>query len=325
VTLARKYTDLGDNPDDIVVPFAAEGLETRGRLARLGPVVDQILRRHNYPEPVSRLLGEAIALAAMLGTTLKFEGRLILQTQTDGPVSTLVVDFDTPDRLRGWAQFDADAVARWQDSDVLDSADLLGKGNLALTLDYGREQNRYQGLVPLENGSLSEAADLYFRQSEQIPTLVRVAVAEKVVPEGRQWRAGGLLVQYLPESGGTPRRLDLHPGDAPDDAEIPEKADEPDAWVEASALAATIEDVELIDPDLSPETLLYRLFHENGVRVFETQSLRDVCRCSEQRIREMLTQFTPEERAEMVEQGGIYVTCEFCSTRYDFDPGEFEG
>ena len=324
MTLPKESMGLAEIPDDVVLPFSAEGLGTRGRLARLGPVVDQILRRHDYPEPVSRLLGEAIVLASMLGTTLKFDGRLILQTQSDGPVSTIVVDFDTPDSLRGWAQFDADAVARWQQSGSSDQAELLGKGSLALTLDYGREQTRYQGLVPLEGGSFAQAANLYFHQSEQIPTLVRLAVAENILPEGRQWRAGGLLVQYLPETGGIHRRPDLDPGDVPEGTDAPDINAEPEAWIEASALAATVEDIELIDPNLSPEQLLIRLYHESGVRVFESQPLSDTCRCSQDRIRDMLAQFSPEEREEMVENGGIFVTCEFCSTSYDFDPEEFK-
>lgn len=314
---------LNDHPDDVVVPFSAEGLETRGRLVRLGSTVDQILRRHDYPEPVSRILGEAIVLTAMLGTNLKFEGRFILQTQSDGPISTLVVDFEAPDRLRGWAQFDAEAVAALGGTKS-NAADLLGTGHLALTLDYGVEKNRYQGLVPLAGTSLSEAADLYFLQSEQIPTRIRLAVAENILPEGRQWRAGGLLVQYLPESGGLPRRPDLSPGDVPKGAVQEDSIDEPDAWVEVNALTNTIEDVELTDPGLSPEQLLYRLFHEKGVRVFEGQDLRDVCRCSRERVRNMLQQFSAEERAGMVDGDEMYVVCEFCSTRYEFDPKEFD-
>ncbi len=309
--------------DDFVLPFSAEGLETRGRIVRLGPAVDQILRRHNYPEPVSRLLGEAIVLAAMLGTNLKIEGRLILQTQGDGPISTLVVDFEAPDRLRAWAQFDAEAVAVF-DQKSRDPAELLGNGHLALTLDYGREQTRYQGLVPLEGCSLSQAADLYFQQSEQIPTRVRLAVAENIVAEGRQWRAGGLLIQYLPKTGGTPKRPDLSPGDAPQGHDDNNPVEEPDVWLEASALASTVEDIELTDPELAPEQLLYRLFHEKGVRVFKGQKLREKCRCSQDRVRNMLEQFSPSERTDMIDDGEIYVVCEFCSTRYDFDPKDFD-
>ncbi|MBZ0216846.1 MAG: Hsp33 family molecular chaperone HslO, partial [Fimbriimonadaceae bacterium] len=238
MSLAKEISELRTDHDDFVVPFSAEGLETRGRLVRLGPAVDQILRRHDYPEPVSRMLGEAIVLAAILGTSLKFEGRFILQTQSDGPISTLVVDFEAPDRLRAWAQFDADAVMAIGVAKA-GSAALLGKGHLALTLDYGHEKNRYQGLVPLEGNTLSEAADLYFLQSEQIPTRIRLAVAENIVPGERQWRAGGILVQYLPESGGLPRKPDLSPGDVLEGHEVAGDIDEPDAWVEASALTNT--------------------------------------------------------------------------------------
>ncbi len=304
--------------DDIILPFAAARLQARGRIVRLSDTVDKILRGHDYPDPVSRLLGEAIALGVLLGTSLRFEGRFILQTKTDGPVPTIVVDFETPNRIRAWAQFDEDALAEFSGDGVNASARLIGNGHLALTIDHGQQQNRYQGLVPLESASLSDAADLYFSQSEQIPTLVRLAVGEEIDGTARHWRAGGILVQHLPEAGAAVAHRDLHPGDLPDGvAPLPE-FEEADQWVETRALAATIEDHELIDPGLSPEQLLYRLFHENGVRVFAKTKLRAQCRCSRESVAAMLRKFSPEERADMVVDGEIYVDCQFCSTRYVF-------
>lgn len=314
--------------DDLIVPFEAEGLDARGRLVRLGPAVDAILARHAYPAPVSRLLGEAIALTALLGASLKFDGRFILQTQGDGPVSMLVADFGAPDTIRACATFDADALAAAGEH-ARDPAALLGTGHLAMTIDQGGEGTRYQGVVPLDGRSLAAAADLYFRQSEQIPTLVRLAVAEQVTPAApggsarTAWRAGGLLLQHLPRGDRAPAR-DLPPGDAPRDWPISPGGGEPERWVEARALAATVEDHELTDPTLTPERLLFRLFHERGVRLFGPQPVRDACRCSRERIEEMLLRFTPEERADMVaETGEIVVTCHFCSARYHFAPGDF--
>src|SRR5580693_4848066 len=179
--------------DDIVLPFAVESLSTRGRLVRLGRAVDLLLKRHDYPEPVSKLVAEAVALAALLGSTLKLEGRFQLQTKGEGPVNMLLVDFDAPSNLRALARFDRDRVSRASPGE-----DLLGRGHMAFTIDPGGEMTRYQGVIALEGQGLEGAAHHYFERSEQIPTLVRLAVGETVSQEGRAWRAGGLIVQYLP-------------------------------------------------------------------------------------------------------------------------------
>ncbi len=227
----------------------------------------------------------------------------------------IVVDFDAPDRLRAFARFDEARLAEG-------GPDLLGRGHLALTLEQGGDLKRYQGIVPLEGQGLEEAAHRYFRQSEQIPTFVRLAVAESIKGAQASWRAGGLMVQFLPAA--PERQADLPPGDAPAGAHVPEET-ENDAWVEAKMLASTIEDHELVDPNLSSERLLYRLFHERGVRVFTPQEIRAECRCSRERIAAMLKRFSPEERAEMVgDNGKIGVTCEFCSTYREFDPEELK-
>lgn len=320
-------TDTTQAPgvDDAVLPFAVEALDVRGRVVRLGPSIDTILRRHGYPDSVARLLGEAAALTVLLGASLKFEGRFQLQTKTDGPVEMIVVDFEAPDRLRATARFDAERVAALGAGPVRDAA-LIGNGHLAMTIDQGSAASRYQGVVPMEGQSLEEAAHQYFRQSEQIPTVVRLAVAEAVEEGAGRWRAGGLIVQFLPQSIDRARLADLPPGDIPEGhAHLGTDAPEDDAWVEARSLAATIEDHELVDPNVSSERLLYRLFHERGVRVFDRQPVRETCRCSRERVMGMIRSFSPEERRDMVaDDGRIVITCEFCSRRYDLDPAEVE-
>src|SRR5277367_605942 len=306
--------------DDAVLPFEVDALDLRGRLTRLGPALDDVLTKHDYPPPVAKLLGEAIVLTTLLGSSLKFNGRFILQTQTDGPVSFLIVDFQAPDRLRAYARFDAKRL-----KEGLDSGALLGKGHLAMTIDQGPDMSRYQGLVALEGGTLEDAAHEYFLRSEQIPTRVRLAVGEEWRGGGEgpkhRWRAGGMLLQFLPKAPERARQADLHPGDAPEGTVTPE-VEQDDAWVEGQSLISTVEDVELIDPDLSGERLLYRLFHERGVRVFSPLVLRAQCSCSREAVSGMLQSFAPEDRTEMVKDGKVVVTCEFCSSVYQFSPTE---
>ncbi len=315
--------------DDRVLPFTVEALDVRGRVVRLGPALDTILRRHGYPEPVARVLGEAAALTALLGTSLKFEGRFQLQTKSDGPIEMLVLDFDAPDRIRAVARFDQsrldEAIAHHRTS----TAALLGEGYLGMTIDQGSHMSRYQGVVPLDGAdSLEAAAHRYFRQSEQIPTRIRLATAQTVGPEGERWRAGGILVQFLPTSPERQRQQDLDPGDDPSGRSAPERDPDgvtDDAWAEARALVDTVEDHELVDPMLESERLIYRLFHERGARVFETVPVHEECRCSAASILAMLRRFSPDDRRAMVaDDGSVQVTCEFCSRRYSFTPEEIE-
>jgi molecular chaperone Hsp33 len=319
--------DRPESGDDVVVPFTLESLDCRGRAVRLGEALDSILSRHNYPAPVARLLGEAVVLAALIGSSLKFDGKFILQTQTDGPVNLIVVDLDTPDGLRGYARFDADAVMQAIQRGDTRPGQLLGKGHLAMTVDQGPHMERYQGIVALEGGSLEDVAHTYFQQSEQIPTLVRLAVAEVQRKGDRRphWRAGGVLVQFFP-APGEHVMPDL-PGDG--DFNNPATSDpdftEDDKWTEVKSHLTTIGDDELADPDVSPERLLFRLYHERGVRVFSPVELEERCTCSAERIEAMLRDnFTAEEREEMVVVGEIEVVCEFCSADYHFKPHEFE-
>lgn len=303
--------------DDVVLPFEVGALDLRGRLTRLGPALDDVLAKHDYPAPVGKLLGEAIVLTTLLGLSRKFDGRFILQTQTDGPVSLLIVDFQAPDRLRAYARFDAARLLPG-----LQSGALLGRGHLAMTIDQGPDMSRYQGLVALHGGSLEDAAHEYFLRSEQIPTRVRLAVGEEwrggEGPKHR-WRAGGMLLQFLPKAPERARQPDLHPGDAPEGVVMPMVAED-DAWIEGQSLISTVEDVELIDPDLSGERLLYRLFHERGVRVFPSLPLRAQCSCSRDAVTAMLKNFAPQDRVDMVKDGKVIVTCEFCSSVYEFTP-----
>jgi molecular chaperone Hsp33 len=294
--------------DDLILPFQAEHAEVAGRLVKLGPVVDTILSRHDYPEPVSKLLGEAVALTAILGAALKFEGKFILQATTDGPVDLLVADYQVPGALRGYARFSAERLAA-----LPADAPLLGEGHLAMTIDRGPDTERYQGVVPLEGGSLADAADTYFRQSEQLPTFIRLAVARHYrAGQGERpwtWRAGALLVQKLTREGG--RRASRESAFAAED------------WTRAKALAETVEDHELLDPMLPPDRLLYRLFHEEKVRAYRAVPLTSYCSCSEARVEELLRRFSAEDLAEMVVDGQVSVTCEFCNRSYRFDPAAF--
>jgi molecular chaperone Hsp33 len=310
--------------DDSVLPFEVAALDLRGRVVRLGPMLDEILARHDYPSPVAKLLGEAIVLTALLGSSLKFDGRFILQTQADGPVHMLVVDYTSPGKIRACARFDAARVAAA--AAARESAgQLLGRGHLAMTIDQGPDMSRYQGLVALAGGDLEDAAHEYFLRSEQIPTRVRLAVAEELraTSDGprHRWRAGGLLLQFLPKKTERMRGPDLDPGDAPEGTN-PHVVPEDEAWVEGRSLIATVDDIELIDQDLSSERLLYRLFHQRGVRVFRSATLRAECSCSRDSVAAMLSRFSQDDRDHMVENGVISVTCEFCNAKYVFKPHE---
>ncbi len=311
--------------DDTILPFAVKALDLRGRIVRLGGAVDTVLSSHDYPAPVAKLLGEAIVLTVMLGSALKFDGRFILQTQSDGPVRMLVVDFTSPGKVRACARFDAARVAAAIAANAAEPGKLLGHGHLAMTIDQGPDMSRYQGLVPLDGGDLEDAAHEYFARSEQIPTRVRLAVAEefRAGPNGaqRNWRAGGILLQFLPGSIERARQPDLHPGDAPPGIE-PHLVAEDEAWVEGRSLIATVDDIELIDPELSSERLAFRLFHERGVRVFRPAPVEAHCSCSRDGVEAMLRSFPQADRDDMVEDGKITVTCEFCSSTYVFQPNE---
>jgi molecular chaperone Hsp33 len=313
---ARGHTLPDDN---LVLPFRTVTSGVGGRVVRLGSVVDAILSRHAYPEPVSHALGESLALVAMLGAAMKEQAKFILQTKSDGPLGFLVADCESPGKVRGYASFDKANAALAAIRGRGDQGVLLGKGHLAMTIDPGGEGDRYQGIVALERQTLAEAADTYFCNSVQLPTFMRLAVARHYGATGSngergwRWRAGGLLVQRL----GREER-EIAAGD--------DNPDEDEDWNRVRHLAATVEDHELLDPMLSPERLLYRLFHEEGVRVTPATALAAACRCSRERIAMYLEQFGAKELADMREpDGGMTATCEFCSRQYKFAAGEFAG
>jgi molecular chaperone Hsp33 len=316
--------DLHFAGDDRVVPFQVEGLDVRGRAVQLGPLLNTILGRHDYPAPVARLLAEALVLTALLGTSLKFDGKFTVQTKGDGPVDLLVADFSTPDALRAYARYDEDALAAAIKDGKTSPPELLGQGVLAFTIDQGKGMQPYQGIVPMDGSSLEEIAGVYFRQSEQIPTRVRLAVAELFDrdEDGKprhNWRAGGLVAQFLPQAPERMRHPDLHGGDGDErDTSVTD-----DAWDEARSLVETIDTDELTDPQVAIERLLYRLFHERGVRVYEPQTVFDRCSCSRDKIKGVLAGFTAEEIEASQEDGQIAVTCEFCSTTYRYELAEF--
>jgi molecular chaperone Hsp33 len=293
-------------PDDLVAAFRIEGEPVRGRLARLGPAIHEILSGHAYPEPVANLLGEACALAALVGSNLKFEGRLIVQAQGSGPVRYVVADYDTSGGLRGYCRFDADEVAKASEGFQRPGArSLLGDGVFIMTVDQGADMDRYQGVTAIEGETLALCAEQYFAQSEQTPTRILLAVGQADDGDGAKWRAGGVLIQHI----------------AADDA----RGSTEEAWNRSQILFETIGEDELLDPTLASDTLLWRLFHEDGVRLFGSKMLRAFCRCSQHRIETVLKSFPAADRAEMVEDDGkIHVTCEYCSRVYAVEPGSLE-
>ena len=322
-----KLGEFGFAGDDHVVPFEVGPLDVRGRTVQLGPMLDQILERHDYPEPVARLLAEVCVLTVLLGTALKFDGKFILQTRSDGPVDMLVADFTTPRSLRAYARFDAERLAEAVASGNDRPEQLLGDGVLALTIDQGAYTQRYQGIVQLDGASLEDVARVYFRQSEQIPTDVRLSVAKQLMPGGdgvkEHWRAGGILAQFLPAA---PERL------AP-------------ARSAGRRWRRRGRQPTMIRPTI-PGRNCWRCWRPSSRPSWSTRasapngcsiacSTSTACGCSkasrsptivparDEKIRGILGGFSAEEIEDSTEGGRIKVSCEFCSKAYEFDPAEF--
>lgn len=294
--------------DDIIVPFQVADTAVRGRVVRLAGSIDEILSAHDLPDAASQLLGEAVALVAMMGASLKFDGKLIFQAQGDGPAPLLVADYSAGGAIRATAKASAELPPP-QPKPTLGA--LLGKGSIVMTIDQGADMDRYQGVTPIEGENLAEAAVAYFDQSEQIPTVIKLAVGRIQAPgAAERWRAGGLMAQFVPGEGGTRER-----GEA-----ALQTDDDRETWDRAAAFVETTQADELLDPSISAETLLYRLFNEDGVRVFEPQRLRAECSCSREKISAVLSRYTREDLSDMVEEGAITVTCEFCRKAYSFTP-----
>jgi molecular chaperone Hsp33 len=290
---------------DTALGFTIPGRHARGRLVRIGPVLDSILANHAYPPPIEQLLAEALALTALLGTLLKEpEWQLTLQAQTEAGIIDLLVCDYLGGELRGYVRHDSDRLAEAGPNPTLFS--LFGKGYLAITFDQPVSRERYQGIVPLEGEGLAEAAQNYFAQSEQIPSIVRLSARRD--PEG--WVAGGLIVQHFPEGEVGSERLHA-------------RLDHPE-WPHVAMLASTVGEDELNDRGLPLERLVWRLFHEEEeVRVLDPLALSRGCRCDPDYVRSVIARFPAEERAAMIgDDGLIRVDCAFCATDFSLSPDE---
>ena len=284
--------------DDLLRPFQLERSALRGRLVRLGDALDRILTRHDYPEPVGQLLGELLVLAAALAGGLRFQGTFSLQAKGSGPVSLLLADYTHDGAMLGYARFDAERIDAGSDI-----AALLGDGRLALTVDQGDAGAAYQSIVELSGASLTECMQTYFRQSEQLKTGLKIAVG-RVADNGTwRWRGGGLMVQRL--------------------ADQPVDEAHQEDWHRTMLLLGTATEAELLDAGLPADALLYRLFHEEGVRVFAPQDLRFGCRCTRERVEKLLRSFPDAEVEEMRQDDGLLVvTCQFCNAGFRFDEAQ---
>jgi len=294
-----------DVPDIVVprgvTPFYLPRRPVRGRLVRLGPLADALLTRHENAPQVTALAGQALALVAALASALKFRGSFSLQAKGDGPVSMLLADCTEAGALRGYARADADKLAALLAADTApDAASLLGAGYLAFTVDQGNDTDRYQGIVQIDGATLSDMALHYFETSEQIACTVRLASVQ--TDEG--WRAAALILERVAGSGGVDPDLD--------------QAAQDDAWQTALALAATLTDAELLDDALPPESLIWRLFHGEGVAVDRPRALAYGCRCSRQRLSGILEGFSADDLDHMAVSGDIVMTCEFCNLDFRF-------
>lgn len=311
------YGDVNGG-DDLIQPFQIHGAGTdgpvlHGRMVRLGPLVEDVLGRHDYPEPVAILLGEALALTATLAAALKFDGVFTFQIQGDGPVSLMVVDAQTAHdgevsmELRGYVRCDAERLDATPDPDL---HAMIGKGHLAFTVDQGEDMERYQGLVALDGATLAECAQHYFRQSQQLDAAVMLACGRVGGADGDvgSWRAAGLLLQRI----------------ADDRTVEPPSDDGDDPWRRAMLLMATGTSAEMLDPTLSAVRYLHRLFHQEYLRVSPARALRRGCRCSSDRVINVLRSMPRDEIVELAEDGVLEVKCEFCAAVYRFTPADLD-
>ncbi len=291
--------------EDQIKPFMVETAGVRGRLVRLGETVEEILSRHPYPPPVAALLAEMLALAAALGSLLKFEGIFTLQTKGDGPISMMVVDITSEGALRGYADYKADAFEEGRERE--DLGQLLGKGYIAFTVDQGPNTERYQGIVELRGASLADSVQHYFRQSEQLSTSLRAASG---VDESGKWRSGALILQQMPPEEAREQGLE-------------KEAEREQGWLHALTLMSTTTPEELLSPSLTPNELLFRLYHEDGVRVFPGRALAFGCRCSRERVASVLSGIPDADLQDLKEEtGSVEVVCEFCRTAYHFNDAD---
>lgn len=281
---------------DLIQPFKIEDLGLRGRLVRLGPTLEDILGPHAYPDTVAEMMGETLALTAMLSSALKFDGVFKFQVQGDGPLSLMIADMGHDGALRGYARFDEIALAELDSPDGAPVPRLIGQGRMAVTVDHGPNSQQIQGITELTGPRLADCAHTYFRQSEPLETVISLAATST--------RAAGLMIQRLPPEEGAGHL---------------EGRDLEDEWRRAAALSGSVTAEELLDPALLPGELLYRLFHEDGVRLFKTRPVRHACRCSRGKVKATLASFSRDDLDGMAEDGRIAVTCEFCKSEYVFE------
>jgi len=302
--------------ENYALPFRIGNGRIRGRLVRLGSAAAGILDRHDYPEPVAMLLGQTLALTGLLASMIKYDGIFTLQAQGDGPLQMLVADVTSDGHMRGYADIDPEfAMPGDEEAENAPVPYLLGKGYLAFTVDQGAETDRYQGVVDLTGKTLADAAQHYFRQSEQLDAWLYLAAAPVAGPEGApQWRAAGMMLQRLPKD-----EQDFET--AWDLASIEEEEADED-WRRAAVLAATMRPEELLDPALPAERLLFSLFHEDGVRVDPSRAFVDRCRCSRERAETILKMVGPEDLEDMKIDGRVIVTCQFCARAEEFDESD---
>lgn len=295
---------------DTVLPFSVMGGAVRGRLARLGSSLDTILGvQHSYPEPVSALLAETLALAAVLAASLKFDGIFTLQAQGKGPVSLLVADVTSAGAMRAYARYDADRLGAVPVARRASVPDLLGEGYLAFTVDQGPDTDRYQGIVELSGPTLEDCAREYFKQSEQLDTAIEASVRPPA--DGKGWLATALMIQRMPASSGS--------------APILMAGEAEETWRRAAILLGSVKDEELQDESLPPEALLYRLYHAEQLQVFEAKAMEARCRCSREKVGTTLRSLPKAEVAAVADaDGNVVVTCEFCRTDHVFSLGDLE-
>ena len=311
--------------DDTVLPFQLDRADIRGRVGRLDSVLETILGQHDYPAPVAALVAEAALITALIGQTIKLRWKLSLQIRGDGPVRLIATDYfgptdeGQPARMRAWAAFDAEALPEA----AARPFDLLGSGVFAILIDQGPGTTPYQGLTPIAGVSLSDCAETYFAQSEQLPTRFALAMGEAVEPGGAaHWRGGGVLLQHMPKA--SPQALQEATGfDGLLAAEDMLDGADADNWRRAVMLLETVEATELVGPHVGAEELLLRLFSDEGPRVYEPQPVHFGCTCSPEKVVRSLAIYPASEIAAMTTpEGKVTADCQFCGAHYEFDPSE---
>ncbi len=295
--------------DNVSLPYRIENIAAHGRIVKLGKVADDILSRHDYDEALANLLGEFVALTAIMGSALKFIGRFVVQTKTNGAIPMMVCDIKTDGTIRAYAMKNEEKYAHICNKPS--QMDLMGKGYISFTVDQGDNMERYQGIVPLEH-DLEEAVHTYFKQSEQIDTCVNLFSSVIEAPNHKKsYRVGAIMLQKTAQH-------DVKDLSENEEQQIDEDKNIQDDWKRLTALLATVQHDELLDETLEPEVLLYRLFHEDGVRAFEPKELQFGCSCSHERLLTFVKNFTSEEKEDIIKDGTIEIVCEFCNEGYTF-------